>query len=163
VGTNSKKNPACTCNTPQKNQEKTKTTNTCKHNHIEPQNKCQKITHTQSRKIPEKCIQNKQSHNQHKSHNEKSPQHRLPQLTIPNTPHIKSHKPKTKKTTKSTYTHPTKLLILLGGNNETNPGPTKNILQKHLQTHHDKHNTYFYKNTIQLKNEYNHLLEPTLQ
>jgi hypothetical protein len=35
-----------------------------------------------------------------------------------------------------------------------------NILQNHPQTHHDKHKIYFYKNTIQLKNEYQHLFEP---
>jgi hypothetical protein len=29
-----------------------------------------------------------------------------------------------------------------------------NILQNHPQTHHDKHTTYFYKNTIQLKDVY---------
>jgi hypothetical protein len=77
-----------------KHKEKTKTTNICKDNHIEPQNNCQKITYVQNRKIQKKSLQ-----------------YWPPQLTIPNTPHIKSHKPKTKKTTKPTYAHSTKLLI----------------------------------------------------
>jgi hypothetical protein len=94
-----------------KHKEKTKTTNICKDNHIEPQNNCQKITYVQNRKIQQKYIQNEQSQNQHKSNIKKSLQYWPPQLTIPNTPHIKSHKPKTKKTTKPTYAHSTKLLI----------------------------------------------------
>jgi hypothetical protein len=65
--------------------------------------------------------------------------------------------------TNTSYTNTTshknhnKISLLLCGNVETNLGPIMNILQNHPQTHHDKHTTYFYKNTIQLKDVYQQL------
>jgi hypothetical protein len=60
----------------------------------------------------------------------------------------------------TSYTYRNKISLLLSGDIETNPGPIMNILQNHPQTHHDKHKTYFYKNTVQLKDEHQHLFEP---
>jgi hypothetical protein len=49
--------------------------------------------------------------------------------------------------------------ILCCGDIETNPGPKFTLLLNHPQIHQEKHNTYFYKNTIQIKIEYDHIFE----
>jgi hypothetical protein len=50
-------------------------------------------------------------------------------------------------------------LILCYGDIEKNPGPKFTLLLNHPQIHQKKHNTYFYKNTTQIKNEYVYILE----
>jgi hypothetical protein len=49
--------------------------------------------------------------------------------------------------------------ILCCGDIETNPGPKLTLLLNHPHIHQEKHNTYFYKNTIQIKIEYDHIFE----
>jgi hypothetical protein len=49
--------------------------------------------------------------------------------------------------------------ILCCSDIEKNPGPKLTLLLNHLQIHQEKHNTYFYKNTIQIKIKYDHIFE----
>ena len=64
----------------------------------------------------------------------------------------------TKRKTPS-YTFHNKKLILRCGDKEKNPGPKFILLLNHLQIHQEKYNTYFYKNTTQIKIEYVHIFE----
>jgi hypothetical protein len=57
------------------------------------------------------------------------------------------------------YTFHNKKLILRCGDIEKNPGPKFTLLLNHPQIHQEKHNTYFYKNTTQIKIEYIHIFE----
>jgi hypothetical protein len=101
---------------------------------------------------------------------EESLQHQPPQLTIPNTPHIKSHKPKAiesnkiktqidNKPPKLIYNYYHKKTLLQCGDIESNPGPRHTLLLNHPQIHHERQTTYFYNKTTQLKPEYNHIFE----
>jgi hypothetical protein len=58
---------------------------------------------------------------------------------------------------KQTPNKSTHLLLLICGDIERNPGPKLNLLLNHPQIHQEKHNTYFYKNTTQIKIEYEHI------
>jgi hypothetical protein len=49
--------------------------------------------------------------------------------------------------------------ILICGDIEKNPGPKLTFLLNHPQIHQEKYNTYFYKNSIQIKIEYEHIFE----
>jgi hypothetical protein len=60
---------------------------------------------------------------------------------------------------KQTPNKSTHLLLLICGDIEKNPGPKLNLLLNHPQIHQEKHNTYFYKNTIQIKIEYEYIFE----
>jgi hypothetical protein len=53
-----------------------------------------------------------------------------------------------------------KISLLMCGDIESNPGPKFTLLLNHPQLHQDKHKTYFYKNTTQIKIEYIHIFEP---
>jgi hypothetical protein len=66
----------------------------------------------------------------------------------------KTHIPNEQTPNKSTH-----LLLLICGDIERNPGPKLNLLLNHPQIHQEKHNTYFYKNTTQIKIEYKHIFE----
>jgi hypothetical protein len=66
----------------------------------------------------------------------------------------KNHIPNKQTPNKSTH-----LLLLTCGDIERNPGPKLNLLLNHPQIHQEKHNTYFYKNTTQIKIEYEHIFE----
>ena len=55
------------------------------------------------------------------------------------------------------YNYHNKKAILISGNIERNPGPKFTLLLNHPQIHQEKHNTYFYKNTTQIKIEYEHI------
>jgi hypothetical protein len=57
------------------------------------------------------------------------------------------------------YTFYNKESILISGDIERNPGPKFTLLLNHPQNHQEKYNTYFYKNTIQLKIKYEHIFE----
>jgi hypothetical protein len=57
------------------------------------------------------------------------------------------------------YTFDNKKAILKCGNIERNPGPKFTLLLDHPQIHQEKQNTYFYKNTTQIKIEYEHIFE----
>jgi hypothetical protein len=51
------------------------------------------------------------------------------------------------------------LLLLMCGDIERNPSPKFTFLLNHPQDHLEKHKTYFYKNTTQIKIEYIHIFE----
>jgi hypothetical protein len=73
-----------------------------------------------------------------------------PQKTIITTlykPHRKSPK----------YTFHNNTSLLKCGDIESNPGPKFTLLLNHPQLHQEKHKTYFYKNTTQIKMEYEHI------
>jgi hypothetical protein len=57
------------------------------------------------------------------------------------------------------YTFHDQKSILSCGDIESNPGPKFTLLLNYPQDHLEKHKTYFYKNTIQMKNEYIHIFE----
>jgi hypothetical protein len=57
------------------------------------------------------------------------------------------------------YTYQNKKLLLRCGDIERNPGPKFTLLLNHPQSHQEKHKTYFYKNTTQIKFEYAHIFE----
>jgi hypothetical protein len=57
------------------------------------------------------------------------------------------------------YTFQDKKSILNCGDIESNPGPKFTLLLNHPQDHLEKHKTYFYKNTTQIKIEYIHIFE----
>jgi hypothetical protein len=63
------------------------------------------------------------------------------------------------KTHKQTPNKSTHLLLLICGDIERNPGPKLNLLLNHPQIYQEKHNTYFYKNTTQIKIEYEYIFE----
>jgi hypothetical protein len=63
------------------------------------------------------------------------------------------------KTHKQTPNKSTHLLLLICGDIERNPGSKLNLLLNHPQIHQEKHNTYFYKNTTQIKIEYEYIFE----
>jgi hypothetical protein len=69
----------------------------------------------------------------------------------------KTPTPPKKKTLSNTFYN--KKTILCCGDIETNPGPKFTLLLNHPQIHQEKHNTYFYKNSIQIKIEYDHIFE----
>jgi hypothetical protein len=71
-----------------------------------------------------------------------------------NTLETVTHIPHKQSPNKSTH-----LLLLICGDVEKNPDPKLNLLLNHPQIHQEKHNIYFYKNTIQIKIEYEHILE----
>jgi hypothetical protein len=71
-------------------------------------------------------------------------------------------KPPTLLNTKSRilkYTFHDKKSILSCGDIENNPDPKFTLLLNHPQDHLEKHKTYFYKITTQIKNEYIHIFE----
>jgi hypothetical protein len=57
------------------------------------------------------------------------------------------------------YTFFNKILFLRCGDIEKNPGPKFTLLLNHPQIQQEKYNTYFYKNTTQIKIEYIHIFE----
>jgi hypothetical protein len=58
---------------------------------------------------------------------------------------------------KQTPNKSTHLLLLICGDIERNPGPKLNLLLNLPQIYQEIHNTYFYKNTTQIKIEYEHI------
>ena len=49
------------------------------------------------------------------------------------------------------------IILIQSGDIEPNPGPMPNLLQKHPNTHKNRHKTYFLPSTIKLQPEYQHL------
>jgi hypothetical protein len=138
---------------------------TCIHSHINPHTTYSKTTYIHNRRKQQKHIQYKLNQNKQNQKHQNSQQNNpskqiVSQLSITNTSHIKNHKHKPKKINTTSYTYHNKLLLLLSKDIKNNLGSIMNILQNHPQMHHDKYKTYFYKNTIQLKDEYQHLFEP---
>jgi hypothetical protein len=70
---------------------------------------------------------------------------------IKNTPNSKNKIPN--------YTFHNKKILLKCGDIESNPGPRPILLLNHPQVHREKQKTYFFNKTIQIKPEYNHILE----
>jgi hypothetical protein len=57
------------------------------------------------------------------------------------------------------YIFHSKISLLMCGDIESNPGPKFTLLLNYPQLYQEKHKTYFYKNTIQIKIEYIHIFE----
>ena len=104
----------------------------------------------------------------HRHTNQRQPK----KLLNPTTNKTPNTKIKTNKTehlyTKHRYRYPQKhktptkntihlLLLLLGGDVETNPGPMPDILSTHPPPHKSRNKTYFIPYTIKLQPEYQHL------
>jgi hypothetical protein len=66
--------------------------------------------------------------------------------------------PNTRRITPNHTSHDKKT-VLTCGDKEKKPSLKLTLLLDHPQTHQEKHNVYFYKNTIQIKTEYIHILE----
>jgi hypothetical protein len=66
--------------------------------------------------------------------------------------------PNTKRKTSYCIFHDKKS-ILICGDIERNPGPKLTLFLNHSQIHQEKHNTYVYKNSIQIKIEYEYIFE----
>ena len=122
-------------------------------------------THTQqNKKINIKqYVDIKYLKTQFKIHTKKTQEHNNTQLQNKNKPIINSKKTKKQKhltknnnNTNTTnisnilHNHSIKLLILLGGDIETNPGPMPNILKTHPPSHRSRNKIYFIPCTIKL-------------